>query len=418
MAKKSRREKEKELEIKLNSDRNAESALQFSKKRFKQFEEIIDQLYANKDLSAFFADKRIWKIHQCFQQLASKMKFTERKILKEVLICLDKNSLLVSDEMYIQAVLNIVKNKAFWKNDLFRWKPVSKLANIQLNELLSYLFCKYKVPKFLYSSFYESKVTVHMEWLIHLGEGGAVKNVKNFPIPFTKKIGHYFTLAPDKLNTNEAIRWAQTKGLGGSDELAQRVANSWLGNKPYSDENFWESFLILVINAGMFNMTKLTELVDYVREARRENVHYQLKGRTLQSLFKQSDIWHKHFSIYKAETLWKPCGIEGLEIEKKNEILKLQELTGSKDLAIEGKTMKHCVSSYAFYCSKGRSAIFSVRKYSGGILLDVLATIEVNIALKRVVQAKAKMNKPICNEVIKLIKLWSAKEGLGMSAYL
>jgi hypothetical protein len=418
MAKKSRREKEKELEIKLNWERKADSALQFSKKRFKQFEEIIHHLYANKDLSAFFADKRIWKIHQCFQQLASKIKSTERKIFKDVLICLDKNSLLVSDEIHIQAVLNIVKNKSFWKNNLFKWRPVSKLANGQLNELVSYLFCKYKVPKFLYSSFYESKETVHMEWLIHLGEGGSVKKLNKVPIPFTQKMGHYFTIAPDKLNTYEAIRWGQTKGLGGSDDLAERVANSWLGNKPYSDENFWESFLILLINGAMFNMTKLTELVDYVREAKREDVHYQLKGRTLQSLFKQSDIWHKHFAIYKAESFWKPCGIEGLKIEKKNEILKLEELTGSKELAIEGKTMKHCVSSYSFYCSKGRSAIFSVRKYAGGILLDVLATIEVNVALKRVVQAKAKMNKPISEEVMKLIEIWRAKEGLEIGGYL
>jgi PcfJ-like protein len=335
-----------------------------------------------------------------------------------VLICLDKNSLLVSDEIHIQAVINIVKNKLFWKNDIFRWRPVSKLANVQLNELINYLFCKYKVPKFLYSSFYESKEMVHMEWLIHLGQGGSIKKLNKVPIPFTQKMGHYFTLAPDKLNTYEAIRWGQTKGLGGSDDLAERVANSWLGNKPYSDEDFWESFLILVINGGMFNMTKLTELVDYVREAKRENVHFQLKGRTLQSLFKQSDIWHKHFAIYKVETFWKPCGIEGLKIEKKNEILKLEELTGSKELAIEGKTMKHCVSSYSFYCSKGRSAIFSVRKYAGGILLDVLATIEVNVPLKRVVQAKAKMNKPISEEVIKLIEIWRAKEGLEIGGYL
>jgi hypothetical protein len=96
----------------------------------------------------------------------------------------------------------------------------------------------------------------------------------------------------------------------------------------------------------------------------------------------------------------------------------LEELTESRRLTEEGKLMKHCVGSYAYYCAKGKSAIFSLRKYSGGILLDIMATIEVNLALQRVVQAKAKMNKPISEEAKKYMESWAMHEGLVLNPYL
>ena len=71
--------------------------------------------------------------------------------------------------------------------------------------------------------------------------------------------------------------------------------------------------------------------------------------------------------------------------------------------------MKHCVASYTHYCAQGRSAIFSLRKYSNGVLHDIMATIEVNVFLKRIVQAKGKMNKPISEEAKKYIESWAAK---------
>ena len=65
-----------------------------------------------------------------------------------------------------------------------------------------------------------------------------------------------------------------------------------------------------------------------------------------------------------------------------------------------------------------KSAIFSLRKYSGGLLLDVMATIEVNVSLRKIVQAKAKMNKPISGEARKHLETWAMNEGMEMSHYL
>jgi hypothetical protein len=418
MAKKYKTEREKQLQKTAAQEAVIAQALQFSRKRFKKFEEIIEQLYLSEDLAFSFSDRRIWKINECFNHFSSKAKVVDRKFLRDVLIQLDAKSELVSDETYIQVLYNMVQFRSYWKQDLFKWKPISKQPVVQVKELANYLFCKYKIPDFLYQGLYETKNMQYIQWLMHLGDGGRVKEMRNIPIPFTQKMGHYFLMAPANFSIAEALRWAQVKGLKGEDGLAERIAFSWLGIKPYGDEDFWESFLRLVIGGGMFNLNKLTELIDYVREEKRVNLNYHLKGRTLSSLFRQSDTWHSRFSNSGSNQVWKPCGIEGYRAEKKSEVIVLEELTESRKLTEEGKSMKHCVGSYAFYCAKGKSAIFSLRKYSGGILMDIMATIEVNLALQRVVQAKAKMNKPISEEAKKYMQAWALNEGLAINAYV
>lgn len=392
--------------------------MRFSRKRFKRFDEIIEQLYENENINFSMADRRIWKINECFKDLSPRSKAAERKVLRNVFQYLNTNSVLLSGEDFIQAVYNMVKFRPYWKNDLLDWKPTSKQGRVQVNELADHLFARYKMPEFLYKCFFESKSILHIKWFIHIGNGERVKEMPDIPIPFRQKMGHYFLQAPSKFSIAEALRWAQVKGLNGEDNLAERVAYSWIGTKPYMDEDFWEAFLQLLINGAMLNMNKVTELIDFVREAKRENKDYSLKGRKLQSLVRQSDTWHNRFSGYKTNQVWKPCGIEGYRIEKKTEVVVLEELIESRLLNEEGRAMKHCVASYAFYCAKGKSAIFSLRKYSGGILLDTMATIEVNVSLNRVVQAKAKMNKPITEEAKKYMEAWAIKEGLAVNPYL
>ncbi len=418
MAKKHKSEREKQLLKTTEQEAVIAQALHFSRKRFKKFEEIIEQLYQGEDLSFSFSDRRIWKINECFNNFFAKAKAADRKLFRDVLIKLDEKTELVAEESCIQALCNMVQYKTCWKKDLFKWKPVTKQGAAQVKELASYLFCKYKTPDFLYQGLFETKNMQHLEWLIHLGNGGKVREMKKIPIPFTQKMCHYFLNATAKFSVAEALRWSQVKGLNGEDILAKRIAYSWIGTKPYSDEAFWEGFIQLVINGGMFNLNKLTELIDYVREEKRVNINYSLKGRTLQSLFRQSDIWHNRFAGTRTNQVWKPSGIEGFRTEKKSAIIVLEELTESIKLSEEGKAMKHCVGSYAFYCAKGRSAIFSLRKYSGGILLDIIATIEVSIPLQRVVQAKAKMNKPISDEARKYMEMWATNEGLEISPYV
>lgn len=414
----SKAEREKQRVQQQRTLEAAERILQFSKKRFKKFDEIIESLYQGEDLGDYFSDRRIWKINECFQRLSSKIKAKERVVLKDTLLQLNRFSLVLSTEENIEAVFNIVKFRAYWIKEIEHWQPSARQAETQVKQLAEWLFCKYRMPGFLYKAFYDGERTSFIYWFIHIGTGGRVKDLKDIPITFTQKMAHYFLQAPSKFSIGEALRWAQVKGLGGNDSLAERIVYSWIGAKPYGDEDFWASFLQLVSNAGMLSHEKMVEIIDYVREEKRLNRLYTLKGRTIQSLMRQSDEWHNRFAHNKHNSFWKPCGIVGYREERKKELIVIEELTESAALKQEGKTMKHCVGSYAYYCAKGRTAVFSLRKLSGGFIQDTMATIEVNLQLKRIVQAKAKMNRPINEEAVKYMAEWAGKQALSISPYL
>jgi hypothetical protein len=120
----------------------------------------------------------------------------------------------------------------------------------------------------------------------------------------------------------------------------------------------------------------------------------------------------------KGVQVWKPSGIESYKAKQNKEIVLLEELTDSKELVQEGNTMKHCVASYAYYCAKGKTSIFSMRKYLGGVRLDVMATIEIDLQLRKVVQAKAKMNRSISKEARKHLITWAEQQLLSVSPIL
>ncbi|MCX6318665.1 MAG: PcfJ domain-containing protein [Bacteroidetes bacterium] len=177
-------------------------------------------------------------------------------------------------------------------------------------------------------------------------------------------------------------------------------------------------FLTLVCRDALFNPDKLTELIDYLRAAKKDDPALEMKGRTLHSLLKRSDEWHKHHSHVTKIMEWNSCGINGFRFEKKEEQIVLEELTSNMLLADEGKAMRHCVASYDSYCNKGRTAVFSLRSYSLDILLNRIATIEVDLHNKRIVQAKGRLNAKIEPATKALLEKWAGTEGLGMSPHL
>ena len=418
MSKKNKHIKEQKVVAEQQKEAELNNALQFSRKRFKRFDEVIMHLYEGADLRAFFADRRIWKVNECFTSLSFKTNLKARAKFRDMLVHLSKTTFLLSGEETIQAVINMFRFQNYWEKDVLTWKPESKRRAEQLKELAFYLFCKYEVPEFMYKSFYERSNVLFIKWFIHLGSGKKARELEDMPIAFTQKMAHYFLQAPSNFNIPEALRWAQVKGLMGDDKLAKRLAYSWLGTKQYENEDFWESFIRILVNAGMFDQDGLTELIDYVRQTKALNEDYSLKGRTLRSLFRQSEEWHNHQIEIRGAQIWKLSGLKGYDKKREQELITMEELTGSKLLLDEGRIMKHCVASYVQKCVSEKTAIFSMRKYTAGLLYEVMATIEVDLSWKRVVQAKARLNRKISDEAMKHLERWADINHLSISPYL
>lgn len=413
----SREERMLQTRAALEREEASVQALLFSRMRHKNFGDVILLLYKGEKLAEYHNDPRIALISKCFEQLSSPRMAKDKKALKDVLIDVAVPRGLTGVE-YIHSLSNIVAAREYWINDIYDWKPSARQKYLQMGELIDFLFCKYSVAGFLYEAFGSNGSKLFVKWLIHLGQGGKPKELEGIPVPLTNKGLHYFVQGNGTMSITETLRWAQVKSLNGSSELARAVALSWLGRKPYEDEGFWYEFLQRVVNGGMFDMEKLPEIIDYVRDEKRNNLAYSLKGRTLMSLLHQSDEWHNRFPARGNNYEWKPSGINKYTAEKDGTAIAIEELTTSRELVNESKTMKHCVHSYAFYCAKGRSIIFSMRSYIDGILLETMATIEVNPQSGKIVQAKGKMNRKISETAKKHMHAWAAKEKLAIGEYL
>lgn len=325
---------------------------------------------------------------------------------------------------YLRALIELAKYRSSWIRPLEGWKPKLKSDYERFKELVTYLFALYPFPAVLNHLFFHQEDFFFVKDFIYLAQGGSMRNI-NTTIPLTHKMRIEFIKSPDGFRIHEAFRYAQVRGLGGDELLAHRMAYSWLGRNTKRDEVLWETFIRIVIAGGMFNQDKLDELIDYIRHQRNENQGYSLKGRTLQSLIRQSDPWHNgglKVQQLKGIIAWKSALFEPFELRQgkaENEILyQMVELLSNKELIAEGTTMHHCVGSYSYYCAKGQTRIVSLRKYQFGIEIDRMATIEVDLRAKQIVQAKCRYNKPISGKALSLLHSWANLNGLLIGKYL
>lgn len=423
-------ERKKLLEEKQQAELQIKMAYQKSARINKSFVVLIEDAQ-NKALRNEYAH------HQLFQQIVSFIVQNEQVTKKAVMQQWLKNLAFLAENLekkcakwfrnpeFVRALIEVAKYRSLWIRPLEAWQPKGKGEYERFRDLMAYLFAEYTYPAFLNHIFFYQQDYFFIRDFIFLAQGGSIKHI-NSTIPLTQKMRVEFMKSAEGFRVFEALRYAQVIGLGGDQLLAYRIAYSWLGRNESRDEVLWEAFIRILINGGMFNHDKIGELIDYVRYELNQNATYSLKGRTLQSLIRQSDSWHNALSQDQRKQgliVWKSGNFENYEItEGTNEKMvtyKMVELLSNKELTEEGNKMHHCVGSYSYYCEQGRTRIVSLRKYSFGIdETERLATIEVDMRNKRIVQAKYRYNKAIDAKALSMVHTWASLNGFSMGKYL
>ncbi len=328
------------------------------------------------------------------------------------------------DTDFLIALMMVGRYRKAWRQPLETWRPKAKNDYGKFMELVSHVFLQYQAPLFLYHAFFHPQDYAYLETFLYLGNGGSMKEV-NFRIKLTKRMQFFFVHAPEGLRVTQAVRWAQVCGLGGDYLLAHRVAYSSLGyDDPDRDEALWEEFVRILVFGGMFNLEKLSELIDYVRTCTHQNPQYSLKGRTLQSLLRQSKEWHHQMAHVRGVKklvswqglAWTPFAVVEGE-EERAVTYRMVELLSNKELHEEGQRMHHCVASYAEDCFLGKTRIFSLRRYQFDTE-ERLATIEIDLRHRRIVQAKFRYNQKISDKAQSLLMQWAGQQRLLLSRYL
>lgn len=351
----------------------------------------------------------------------------KRAVFTELLLHLDQKNCkkLLDNDACIIGLQHITENHNKFIREIETWQKTSHNPHKQFSSLLRHLFCAYPVPQFLDSVWLEAGSAAQRNWLTAIGVGISIRKLNHMPINMTKKTAHAFGKAPANLNVAEALRWAQVVGKGGDERLANFILRSRLGRIDFADEDFWEDAILFFVHAGMFDYEKIAEVIDYLLAQRVANRAYSLKGRTIYSLIRASDEWHNDQQAMRqrgGKLIWTSSNIAEMFIQEgegeKQISYTILELQSTKELLIEGRRMNHCVATYASSCNRKKCAIFSIRKKPVHSDEETLATIEVSLQARRIVQAKARYNKTISHKALTLMKNWAKQENLRIPSWI
>jgi hypothetical protein len=245
---------------------------------------------------------------------------------------------------------------------------------------------------------------------------------------------HHARQSPDHYTVSQALRYGETRGMGGSEHLAREVAMGRLGQKIEHPE-FWVTTLSFFIAHPEMKLEQVNPIIDFVHankfggeEVLTENgaeirlapwPDFSIKGRTLKSILRLVCAWHSDLSMNKRGQCfcWRKSGIQGYRFlekrtgEEHDRDWTIQELLDSGSLHAEGRALRHCVYSYANPCRRGETTIWSLRLRVNG-QEKRMVTIEVDPRRRSIIQARAKCNLSPGGRSLELIREWAVWAGL------
>jgi hypothetical protein len=242
------------------------------------------------------------------------------------------------------------------------------------------------------------------------------------------------------LSVDAGLRWGQIHGLGGGEKLARAIIGTRLGTD-FSHDEFWITVLRFFIANAEIEPAHVGPIIDYIHHHRfvgRDEFaapgvfqgnspaqpNLTMKGRTPTSLLRQVISWHRRLAnAQHVETDWARSGIndfqlaEGTERSGNLKIWTITELLSTKALVAEGRTMKHCVASYAHLCARGACSIWTLEVTTLDGRAKVL-TIEVRHGSRLIAQARGKCNMLPTEKHRGILRRWAEIAGLCIAKHV
>ena len=336
---------------------------------------------------------------------------------------------------------NLIKLRSYWVRPLKKWKPKSHNPYRQYSALLRHLFAKYDVPLFMDASFSKPESSKEIKWFLHIAQGKNIRTAEGLPFPLTKKQAHLFLTAPNNYDIDSAFLWATVLALGGPPVLSDAL----LGTKLYRDKRdykFKEEVIKFFINNPMLDRAHIQPIIDYIWYKKYEGLrifreqggltwdtppqpNFSLNGRTPEALLNQVNRWHRQLGKEtKGQNLfWEhENNINDFKLsrgtEKNRRVWRIQQLLSSRELAVEGRAMNHCVSSYSHSCKRGSSSIWSLNSEDYISNCKKLVTIEVDPKGGRICQIRGKNNRLPSQIELEIIHRWAIKEGITTPSWI
>lgn len=358
----------------------------------------------------------------------------------------NKNVDVLEDGNVIKALFTIHAFKGEWIRNIVNWKKGSYNLEKQVTSIARHLFCKYPIPKFMDSVWFNAK-DIDIKLYIHMGKGGSPRTFDKFNISLTKKESHYFLNAPDNYNVEEAILWAKALAIGGDERLIRSFMESNIFtalrqslNDQRKNWEFWYTVMRFFVEQQMIDTNLIAPICDYINHVKNdhrqiprpgggwqylppENPDFKIKGRTIASLVRGMEQWHKESGSKSRSGIpqkWEGFAIEDYKVsygkDEKKRTYSFTQLKNAASLRSEGRAHGHCVAGYANSCNNGRTSIWSMCVDDNFIHKNLL-TIEVSPDHK-IVQCRGKNNRLATESEWRIVENFAQKRNLGFSRWV
>lgn len=332
------------------------------------------------------------------------------------------------------------------------WRPVGKSIDALYFSFITHTMVKHAMPKHLYLCLtWKSRSCYPRDFFVRAATGESVFKVMKeaFTIPITRKWAHLLmTATHSETHPIKAIRLAQVMAHGGNRKMynhlpiakavmADLMPQGWTNTANYySPHDFGsieqEIFTDEIINwfcrqtnaVEMFDYNQVEPILDFFAAAKRDNVNYTVSGRTLASVMKAMEDWHKFLNKGQGDnSAYKSCGIPDWSREVKYEreghevtgTWIIEEILTSKRLSKEGREMRHCVASYSGSIKSGLCSIFAMMFKGEDWVEKARATIRLDRRTKNIIEARGHCNARLAPNQITTLRRWAQENNLNVT---
>jgi hypothetical protein len=323
------------------------------------------------------------------------------------------------------------------------WRPTGKSAQQKLLSLQRHLFRKYKVPAFMENAFLDTN-SKYAAWYIRWTNGHSPRSFEDSPMPVSRRMAHELWFAPAHMEVGEALRWAQARSLGATEQQATAITQAFLPVRELMEaaqsrafdaqhpQIFAESVIRFLVMHESITLRDYGPIVDYVFDTKYTvNRHsgrlelevarpgFSMKGRTPAALIRDVNEWHRTLQVIGAyrsfPRSWQAVRIADFEhivgTGEKSVMYAIRQLNKQSQLYEEGNVLNHCVASYIGKCIVGSCSIWTLESYPAYGAPKKMLTIELDRS-GSIVQVRGKNNRLPTPEEISILGLWMNAEGL------
>lgn len=252
-------------------------------------------------------------------------------------------------------------------------------------------------------------------WYLIAAQGGSLYKQEAHPWLSKQECHHFLTAPADIGSLRRAMWYAVARAQSDDKEAALKVARSKVAT--YSIASSWWKEVARFFARNPIVVHEIDDLVDFLFVAKQEDAAFTLKGRTLATLRRRMEDWHR--ALRKSQAIgggtWAGSPLPDVEYETGKEhhraIWRFRQIKTGEELFREGQRMHHCVAGYKTSCMQGYVSIWSLTSEFPIGRLNRGVTMEVTKD-GRIVQCRGFANRlPYANEVT-MGKRWAREHGL------